>query len=58
MEFPHDELIGQGIEHKVGVQTKAIDSTLALSFNVILPSEKQDSPTWTISILYKSQVTQ
>lgn len=29
VEIPHDELIGQGIEHKVGVQTKRIGSALA-----------------------------
>ena len=29
MEFPHDELIGQGIEHKVEVQAKGAGSALA-----------------------------
>ena len=46
VEIPHDELIGQGIEHKVGVQTKRIGEALAL-----LSYRNTNIGTWTDSFI-------
>ena len=36
VEFAHDELIGQGIGHKVGLQTKAAASALKVKVSYVI----------------------
>ena len=44
VEFPHAELIGQGIEHKVGVQTKGMGSPLAVLSYLGIQSNQTAAP--------------